>query len=207
MTRDITERRRAEADTERLSQRLLQAEKMEAIGTLAGGIAHDFNNILGAILGYIDLARMDVRDGLPVEDSLLEIRKAADRAKALVRQILTFSRQDAHERDVIELPPIVSEATRFLRATISAVVSMDVAIDPSVPQVVADANQIHQLFGLHVTGNNLTVRVDVDEIVRVQTVNVVDIDTVVDVAKRKDHAGMKPPTGVGWNNGVHSVGN
>lgn len=143
--RDITLRREAESERHALSERLQQSNKMEAVGTLAGGIAHDFNNILGAILGYLDIARMDLRDGLPVEESLGEIRKAADRARALVRQILTFSRQDPHEREVIELQPIVSEAARFLRATISTVATIEVRVEPEIPHVMADANQIHQV--------------------------------------------------------------
>lgn len=146
VTRDVTARRQAEADHRFLATQLQQAQKMDAIGTLAGGIAHDFNNILGAIMGYLDLARMDAGEGLPVEDSLTEIRKAADRAKSLVRQILTFSRQEPHEHDVVDLAAIVSEATRFLRSTISTVVSIEVCIDPSPPPVLADANQIHQVL-------------------------------------------------------------
>lgn len=146
VTRDVTSRRQAEADRRFLATQLQQAQKMDAIGTLAGGIAHDFNNILGAIMGYLDLARMDANEGLPVEDSLTEIRKAADRAKSLVRQILTFSRQEPHEHDVVDLAAIVSEATRFLRSTISTVVSIEVSIDPSPPPVLADANQIHQVL-------------------------------------------------------------
>lgn len=139
---------RKAADEERLllERQLNQAQKMEAIGTLAGGIAHDFNNILGAIVGNVGLARMEVEVGKGVDDSLSEIERAADRAGALVQQILAFSRQQEHARRVILLGPVVKEAVRFVRATIPAVVTIETSVGRSVPPVLADPTQMHQIL-------------------------------------------------------------
>ena len=100
-----TERQRAE-----LEERLRQAHKMEALGTLAGGIAHDFNNILSAITGYSELALDNAAEGAPVADELGQIISAADRAKELVRQILAFSRKGAFEPRPLNLSKVASQA-------------------------------------------------------------------------------------------------
>ncbi len=143
--RDITERKTAEAQRERLEQQLRQSQKMEAIGTLAGGIAHDFNNILTAILGYAELLRGQVRGQTGVEERLAEIAKAGARAKDLVSQILTFSRRQEHTRTTMSLGPTIDEALRLLRAAIPASIEIDAAVDPDLPPVMADATQIHQV--------------------------------------------------------------
>ena len=143
--RDISERKTAEAHRERLEQQLRQSQKMEAIGTLAGGIAHDFNNILTAILGYAELMRPQVHGQAAVEERLLEIAKAGKRAKDLVSQILTFSRRQDHTRSPMSMGPAIDEALKLLRAAIPASIEIDAQIDPQLPQVLADATQIHQV--------------------------------------------------------------
>ncbi len=143
--RDVSERKRAEAHRERLEQQLRQAQKMEAIGTLAGGIAHDFNNILTAILGYAELLRPQVRGQTGVEEHLGEISRAGSRAKALVSQILTFSRRQEHTRRAMSLAPAIDEALRLLRAAIPASVVIDSEVEADLPPVLADATQIHQV--------------------------------------------------------------
>jgi PAS domain S-box-containing protein len=137
--RDITERKRTEAE-------LRQAHKMEAIGTLAGGIAHDFNNILAAIMGYAELARSDIDHPRNVEASLDEIARAGNRATNLVRQILTFTRQEPLRRVVLSVVPIVEECVSLLRATIPAGVDLQLVIKSDVPELFADASQIHQVL-------------------------------------------------------------
>ena len=112
---DITERKRAEEEKERLENQLFQAQKMEAIGTLAGGIAHDFNNILSAILGYAELASLDLKEESKVRYNLEHSMKAAHRAKDLVEQILAFSRQGRQERK-----PLHIESDRQRGAKVSA---------------------------------------------------------------------------------------
>jgi PAS domain S-box-containing protein len=143
--RDITSRKNAEAHRERLEQLLRQSQKMEAIGTLAGGIAHDFNNILTAILGYTELLRDQVRGQTGVEERLAEIAKAGKRAKGLVSQILTFSRRQEQTRATMALGPAIDEALALLRAAIPTSIEIDAQVDPEIPQVLADATQIHQV--------------------------------------------------------------
>ena len=136
---DVTEQRR-------LEEHFRQAQKMEAIGQLAGGIAHDFNNILAAILGNAELALVDVDARHPARRSLEEIQRASGRAKQLIQQILTFSRQQPRERRIVALGPLVEEAVDLLRATIPSTVDLVVSIDPDAPPVLADPTQIHQLL-------------------------------------------------------------
>jgi PAS domain S-box-containing protein len=132
-------------DRMRLESQLLQAQKMEAIGQLSGGIAHDFNNILGAITGNAQIGAMELPADHPAAGCLAEILKASDRAASLVRQILTFARQNSQEKRVIELQPIVQESVRLLRATIPAGVDLSLSIPERVPPVLADETQIQQV--------------------------------------------------------------
>ncbi len=144
--RDITEVKRTEKEREQFAERLLQSQKMEAIGTLAGGIAHDFNNILGAIMGYSELALMNPSDSANVQDSLEEISKASDRAKNLINQILTVSRRQAHERKPIDLHPVIIEVIQLMRPTLPSRVEINLDIHADAGLVLADATQIHQVI-------------------------------------------------------------
>jgi len=135
---DITER-------DVLEKHMLQAQKMEAIGTLAGGIAHDFNNILAAMFGYAYLLQQDVQGNAPAEENIGEILKSAGRAKDLVQQILTFSRQREQKPEVIPLDTVVKEAIKFLRASLPAQIKIELNLAPDAPSVLADATQIYQV--------------------------------------------------------------
>ncbi|HUX72631.1 MAG TPA: PAS domain S-box protein [Steroidobacteraceae bacterium] len=135
--RDITQHRK-------LEQQFHQAQKMESIGQLAGGIAHDFNNILGAIIGYTDLARAQLADDGFGAQCLDEIAKASGRATDLVRQILTFSRQQEHERKPTRLDEAVVEALKLLRASVPTAVEFNTSLS-EVPPVLADPTAIHQI--------------------------------------------------------------
>jgi two-component system, cell cycle sensor histidine kinase and response regulator CckA len=143
---DLTERKQAEAARALLEAQLRESQKMEAIGTLAGGIAHDFNNILATILGNVELAREDVRTNPLALQSLQEIRKAGNRARDLVQQILSFSRRQPSERKRIALAPVIEESVRLLRATLPARLNLQVHCDADVPAVMADATQIQQVL-------------------------------------------------------------
>jgi len=136
--RDVTREMRLEA-------RINQAQKMESIGQLAGGIAHDFNNILACIMGYLDLAKLAAAKNPDLQDYLEQIAKASDRAVDLVRQILTFSRQNNPERKLIKLNHVVLEALKLLRASLPANIRIITELTET-PTVLADASAIHQVI-------------------------------------------------------------
>ena len=165
---DITERKRTDEEKKRLEARLQQAYRMEAIGTLAGGIAHDFNNILSAIIGFSEIAISDVERGTSVQKSLSEVLKAGDRAKNLVSQILTFSRQTEHESKPVQVKSITNEALKLLRASLPATIEIRNYLQ-SQSAVMADPTQIHQIVmnlctnashAMHEKGGSLEVRLD-----------------------------------------------
>jgi signal transduction histidine kinase/DNA-binding response OmpR family regulator len=136
---------RAEQTRARLESQLRQAQKMEAVGTLAGGIAHDFNNILTGILGNTELARFDLPENHPSHEALDELLRAAHRARDLVSQILTFSRQREQKRAVVQLWPVVCEVLKLLRASLPATIEINTHTAPQCPSVLADPSQIHQV--------------------------------------------------------------
>lgn len=142
--RDLTARKKIEAHRNALEWQLRESHKMQAVGTMAGGIAHDFNNIISAILGNVELARQDAGAHSPALVSLTEIDKAGRRARDLVRQILTFSRNESPKRIPIQLAEVVQETIRLLRVAVPPTVEMLVSIDPSTPPVLADATQVEQ---------------------------------------------------------------
>ena len=143
---DLTEKLKGDYEKKNLEAQLQQAQKMEAIGTLAGGIAHDFNNILGAILGNLELALLDVETDTRVRRYLERGLKASERAVELVKQILTFSRQGEQELQPLVVNPVIKEVIKLLRATLSA--SIEIRQDISYEQhaVIADPTQIHQII-------------------------------------------------------------
>jgi len=145
MSLDVTERREAERHQRELEEQLRQTQKLEALGTLAGGIAHDFNNILGAIISYAELSRLDNPDNRELNDYLDEVLRASQRATVLVRQILFFSRHQKEERQNLQLAPIVKEALSLLRATLPSTISIQAALDAPLGEVSVNATQVHQI--------------------------------------------------------------
>ena len=137
--RDITQENR-------LQRQLIQSQKMEAIGTLAGGIAHDFNNILSAILGFAELALFELTEGSRSYDDVSEIVTAGNRAKDLVRQILTFSRKTEQEFKPINIVPLISEALKFLRATLPSTIEIQKQIDAVRVEVLCNSTMVQQIL-------------------------------------------------------------
>jgi PAS domain S-box-containing protein len=135
---DVTERRR-------LEQRVRQTQKLDALGTLAGGIAHDFNNILSILRGNLLLIEADLPADHPIAPAISEMSRACSRARDLVRQILTFGRQQEQDRKVISLSEVIEEALRLLRSTVPASIQIRSHVAPDSPTVLADASQVHQV--------------------------------------------------------------
>ncbi|MGC4074028.1 MAG: transporter substrate-binding domain-containing protein [Nibricoccus sp.] len=142
---DLTETRRAAEQLRLREQQLRQNQKLEALGTLAGGVAHDFNNILTSILGNTDIAGLDLPPGSSVHAQLDEIRAASERARQLVRQILTFTRQTESRIEVISITPLIDECLRFIRASVRSSITIRHQPASDSPQIEADATQIHQV--------------------------------------------------------------
>lgn len=143
---NVSQRIQAEQDQRKLELALRQSQKMEAIGTLAGGIAHDFNNILFAIMGHAELAELKYASGEPIGDLLQEVVKAGTRAKDLVKQILTFSRQTEDKKAPVEVTPLVKEVLKFLRASMPATVEIKSSLPPDSNLVLADPTNLHQVI-------------------------------------------------------------
>ena len=146
IVRDVSEQKWAEEQRMIMERQLRQAQKMEAIGTLAGGIAHDFNNILSAIIGYTELAL----HGIPAEKSachkLHQVLRAGERAKGLVQQILSFSREKEEERKPLLIAPIIKETLTMLRASLPTTIEIRRHIKSKSGMVLADPSQMHQVL-------------------------------------------------------------
>ena len=136
---DISERKK-------LQKQLLQAQKMQALGTLAGGIAHDFNNIIFNIIGYTEMTLADVKHNAIAQQNHEEVLKAATRARELVKHILTFSRHQVGDRKPILVQPVIEEALNLLRATIPATITIEQQIVAGSSPILADPTQIHQVI-------------------------------------------------------------
>ncbi len=128
-----------------LERQLRQAQKLEALGTLAGGIAHDFNNILTAMVGYAEMTLDDVEPGSVAESNLQRVLAGGERAKRLIGQILTFSSESETERHPVEIGPVVEEAVTLLRAGLPPSVTLRFRDDAGPGRVLADPTQIHQV--------------------------------------------------------------
>ncbi|MBD3357704.1 MAG: response regulator, partial [Chitinivibrionales bacterium] len=177
---DITERKQAEEHRRNMEAQIRQAQKMEAIGTLAGGIAHDFNNILGGIVAYTELSLLELDPSHPAHQHLKQVLKAGDRAKHLVKQILAFSRQGEQELRPIRVSPVVKEALKLLRSSLPTTIEIRQQVSTQSDVILADITQIHQVImnlcsnaghAMRYTGGVLTVRLS-------------DVESAEEVVKR-----------------------
>ena len=156
-----------------LEKRLIQAQKMEAIGTLAAGIAHDFNNVLYSIIGYAELTMDDLSEDSLARNNLKELLIASNRAKDMVQQILTFSRQAETQKKPVKVQSIAEEAIRLLKTSIPATIEICQNIDADCEPVLADPTQIHQVvmnlatnayYAMRKQGGVLNINVTTEEI-------------------------------------------
>ena len=143
---DITEQKKAQKERERLEAQLRQAQKMEAVGTLAGGVAHDFRNILQAIFGYCDILMLDLREGEKGYEEIGEIQKAASRASELTQQLLTFSRKVESKLRPVDLNHQIRQAYKLLGRTLPKTISIDLQLKEKIQKINADPAQIEQVL-------------------------------------------------------------
>ncbi|MEA2268839.1 MAG: two-component system, cell cycle sensor histidine kinase and response regulator CckA [Solirubrobacteraceae bacterium] len=143
---DITERRRSAEERAELETRLAQAQRLESVGQLAGGVAHDFNNLLSVILTCVGFAQRELPGEHPVREDVEEIGRAADRAAALTRQLLMFSRREVVTPQVVDVGALVREIERLLNRTLSERVALRISIGPDVVPVLIDPAQLEQVL-------------------------------------------------------------
>ncbi len=139
LLRDVTERRQ-------LEEQLRQAQKMEAVGKLAGGVAHDFNNLLTAIIGFASLASDDLPVGSPVQGALAQIRRSAEQAASLTRQLLAFGRRQILQPEVLDLGEVIGHVLPMLRRLIGEDITVVTDLGPEVPTIRADRTQVQQVL-------------------------------------------------------------
>jgi signal transduction histidine kinase len=142
---DITEEKWAQAERERLEQRLRQAAKMEAVGRFAGGIAHDFNNVLTSVFAYGELAFLEAPADSPLKRYAQHVLTAATRGRELVEQILTYSRSQRGKREPVDVANVVAETLELLRGSLPAGIRLEASAPASPLVVIGDAIQLHQV--------------------------------------------------------------
>ena len=142
---DVTAQKQAQIDKEHLEGQLRQSQKMEAIGTLAGGIAHDFNNILGAILGYGELAHKHSAEGSALRRYVDNVMHAAGRAKGLVDRILGFSRSGLGERVPVNVQSVIEETLELLKPSLPTTIRLETRLEAGNAAVIGDATRLHQV--------------------------------------------------------------
>ena len=144
VNRDITARREAEKALR--ESELRQTHRMEAVGRLSGGIAHDFNNLLGVMIGYTDILDMRLREDDPARKTVEEIRKTGQRAAALTRQLLAFSRRQVLEPKVLDLNAVVTDIEKMLRRLIGENIELKTILAPTLGRLLADQGQMEQVI-------------------------------------------------------------
>jgi PAS domain S-box-containing protein len=143
--RDITERKQAQAEREQLQQRLRQAEKMEAVGRLAAGIAHDFNNVLAGVFAYGEMLVEETPEHSAHKRYAKNVLSAATRGRALVEQILAYSRSQIGKRAPIDIGPVVADTLELLRGSLPATIRLEAGAPQGPLVVIGDATQLHQV--------------------------------------------------------------
>lgn len=144
--RDLTATIQAAEEKERLEARVRQSERLESVGELAGGVAHDFNNLLGVILNYAEFVKEDLGPDHPALPDMEEIRRAGERAAALTRQLLMFSRRERIQTEVLELNAVVEDVERLLSRTLGEHVDLVTSLEAQISRIEADPGQLEQVL-------------------------------------------------------------
>ncbi len=172
---DVTEQVKAEEVLRQSEQRMRQAQKMEAVGTLSGGIAHEFNNILSIIIGNAELASLEQGTPPSLRESLSEIHRASLRGKEIVRQLLSFSRPLPSQVQTLDLCAVTREALGLIRPSIPATIRVDAEMPDETTPVMGDATQIQQVIvnlcnnavqAMETTGKRLSIRLQKENVTR-----------------------------------------
>ena len=185
VARDVTERKDAEAQLRKTEEQLRQAQKMEAIGSLAGGIAHDFNNLLSVILGYASLAIAELKPGEPLRADIEEVERAGLRATQLTRQLLAFSRKQILQLVVLDLNGVVANMERMFARLIGEDIQVSVLSDRGLGKIHADAGQVEQIL------MNLVVNAR-DAMPQGGKLTIETANVTLDLAYAAEHVGVKP---------------
>ncbi len=201
---DVSERRHAEKERLRLESQLRQAQKMEAIGSLAGGIAHDFNNILFPIMSFTEMVMRKLPTGSKEKENLEHVLSATLRAKDLVRQILAFSRQASGETRPVFVGNEVAEVIKLIRSSLPSTIDIATSLPKGAGQILADPTQIHQItmnlvtnayHAMEQTGGTLTVSV--------REVTVAEGDTIeLNLTEGRYACMLVADTGIGMNKDI-----
>ena len=185
VTKDITERKRAEAALRESEAELRQAQKMEVVGRLAGGVAHDFNNLLSIVLGRCHMLMKGLPREDPVHAGLAAISRAADRATTLTQQLLAFSRRDIVRPRVVNLNDAVTQVEQLLPRLIGENIRVVINLDPAIANIRADPNQVeHVLMDLAVNAR--------DAMPAGGTLHLATTNTIFDDAAVRAHPGAQP---------------
>ena len=185
ISRDITERKRAEKEMAALQEQLRESQKMEAIGRLAGGIAHDFNNLLTVIKGYSQLALMELKEGDSLRGNIEEIQKGSQRAADLTRQLLAFSRRQVMEMKVLDLNTLLRDLDKMLRRIIGEDIELTTLLANDLGRVKIDPGQIEQVI------MNLAVNAK-DAMPFGGKLTIETANAVLDESYARNHADVKP---------------
>jgi signal transduction histidine kinase/CheY-like chemotaxis protein len=145
VSRDVTERKRAEQERLELEERMRRAQKLESLGVLAGGIAHDFNNLLTPILGVAGLGLAELPEDSPVRAHLQKIQQAARRSAALIDQMLAYAGQEPLRVELLDLSKLVGEIRELVTSSISGKTSLDLQLEPDLPAIEGEAGQLSQV--------------------------------------------------------------
>ena len=143
---DVTARKKAEEEHDKLQAQLLQAQKMDAIGQLAGGVAHDFNNLLTSIIGNVELALFDIDRDEPLYEILQEVKAAGEKASLLTRQLLAFSRKQILQPEVLDLNEVLPDISKMIRRIIGEDIELETVLAPDLARVEADPGQLEQVI-------------------------------------------------------------